>query len=49
MMKDEELMMKDDDFKLFRGFDYEQTDEQTFVIVESLLRLKIYVKAHFNF
>ena len=37
-------MMKDDDFKLLRGFDNgrtdEQTDEQTFVIVESLLRLK---------
>ena len=34
--------MKDDDFKLLRGFDYEQTDEQTFVIVESLTRLKIF-------
>ena len=33
-------MMKDDDFKLLRGFDYRQTDEQTFVIVESLSRLK---------
>ena len=33
-------MMKDDDFKLLRGFDYGQTDEQTFVIVESLSRLK---------
>ena len=32
--------MKDDDFKLLRGFDYGQTDEQTFVIVESLSRLK---------
>ena len=32
-------MMKDDDFKLLRGFDYGQTDEQTFVIVESLSRL----------
>ena len=42
MMRDEELMMKDDDFKLFRGFDYGQTDEQTFVIVESLSRLKIF-------
>ena len=29
-------MMKDDDFKLLRGFG----DEQTFVVVESLLRLK---------
>ena len=28
-MKDEELMMKDDDFKLLRGFDYGQTDRQT--------------------
>ena len=26
MMNDEEWMMKDDDFKLLRGFDYEQTD-----------------------
>ena len=33
-------MMKDDDFKLLRGFDYGRTDGQTFVIVESLLRLK---------
>ena len=33
-------MMKDDDFKLFRGFDDELTDERTFVIVESLSRLK---------
>ena len=37
-------MMKDDDFKLLRGFaDGQtdgQTDEQTFAIVESLLRLK---------
>ena len=32
--------MKDDDFKLLRGFDYGRTDEQTFVIVESLSRLK---------
>ena len=45
MMKDGELTMKDDDFKLLRGFDDgwtdRQTDEQTFVIVESLSRLKI--------
>ena len=38
-------MMKDDDYKLLRGFDYGQTDRQTelrtFVNVESLLRLKI--------
>ena len=34
-------MMKDDDFKLLRGFDYRQTDEQTFVNVESLSLLKI--------
>ena len=37
-------MMKDDDFKLLRGFDYgrtdRRTDEQTFVNVESLSRLK---------
>ena len=33
-------MMKDDDFKLLRGFADTLTDEQTFVIVESLLRLK---------
>ena len=40
--------MKDDDFKLLRGFADERTDgrtnertnEQTFVIVESLSRLK---------
>ena len=41
MMKDEELMMKDDDIKLLRGFDDEQTYRQTtFVNVESLSRLK---------
>ena len=38
--------MKDDDFKLLQGFADGQTDrhtnEQTFVIVELLLRLKIY-------
>ena len=37
--------MKDDDFKLLRGFDNRRTDrrtdKQTFVNVESLLRLKI--------
>ena len=33
-------MMKDDDFKLLRGFAGRQTDEQTFAIVESLSRLK---------
>ena len=33
-------MMKDDYFKLLRGFDMDRRmDEQTFVIVESLLRL----------
>ena len=32
--------MKDDDFKLLRGFDNGQTNEQTFVIVETLSRLK---------
>ena len=39
-------MMKDDDFKLLRGFADRQTDErtngQTFVIVESLSRIKNY-------
>ena len=38
-------MMKDDDFNLLRGLADERTDkrmnEQTFVIVELLLRLKI--------
>ena len=33
-------MMKDDDFKLLMGFGDRRTDEQTFVIVESLSRLK---------
>ena len=33
-------MMKDDDFKLFRGFDDRRTNGQTFAIVELLLRLK---------
>ena len=32
--------MKSDDFKLLGGFALGQTDEQTFVIVESLSRLK---------
>ena len=40
MMKDEELMMKDDDIKLLRGFDDRQTNERTFGNVESLSRLK---------
>ena len=37
-------MMKDDDLKLLRGFADRRTDEQTFVIVESLSRLikKVY-------
>ena len=34
-------MMKDDDFKLLRGFADKRTDKQTFVIVELLSRLKI--------
>ena len=38
-------MMKDDDFKLLKGFALRRTDERTngrtFVIVESLSRLKI--------
>ena len=37
-------MMKDDDFKLLKGFALRRTDErtngQTFAIVESLSRLK---------
>ena len=33
--------MNDDDFKLLRGFAVGQTNGQTFVIVESLSRLKI--------
>ena len=37
-------MMKDDDFKLLRGFEDRQTNgrtnERTFVIVESLSKLK---------
>ena len=45
MMKDEGQMMKDDDFKLLKGFALRRTDErtngQTFAIVESLSRLKI--------
>ena len=42
MKKDEGYMMKDDDFKLLRGFDYGQRNRQTFVNVESLSRLKNY-------
>ena len=39
-------MMKDDDFKLLKSFVYdertdEQTNKQTFAIVESLLQLKM--------
>ena len=33
--------MKNDEFKLLKGFADRQTDEQTFVIVKSLSRLKI--------
>ena len=44
IMKDEGWMMNDDDFKLLRGFADGRTDRQTnrrtFVIVESLSRLK---------
>ena len=36
-------MMKDDDFKLLRGFADTLTDKQTFVIVESLSRLKMLI------
>ena len=35
--------MKDDDFKLLRGFADKQTNRQTFVNVELLSRLKIQV------
>ena len=46
-------MMKDDDFKLFKGFALrrtnERTDGQTFAIVESLLRLKsVYFARHYK-
>ena len=41
-------MMKDDDFKLLRGFADKWKDEQTFVIVESLLQLKKSVKPFLN-
>ena len=45
MMKDERRMMKDDDFKLLKGFALGwtngQMNEQTFAIVELLLRLKM--------
>ena len=36
--------MKDDDFKLLRGFADKWTDKQKFVIVELLLRLKKIVR-----
>ena len=38
--------MEDDFFKLLRGFDNGQTDGQTFVIVESLSRLKTYCNSY---
>ena len=34
-------MIKDDDFKLLRGFADRQTNEQTFVIVESLKKTMV--------
>ena len=38
-------MMQDTNFKLLRGFVTDgQTEEWTFVIVESILRLKMYKK-----
>ena len=40
-MNNEGRMMKDDDFKLLRGFGDRQTNGRTFVNVESLSRLKI--------
>ena len=39
-MKDEGYMMKDDDFKLLRGFGDRLTNGRTFVNVESLSPLK---------
>ena len=46
-------MMKDDDFKLLRGFADRQTDGrtdgQTFVIVELLSQLKMFLKPIFEF
>ena len=45
-------MMKDDDFKLLKGFALRRTDERTngrtFVIVESLSRLKNKFETSFN-
>ena len=35
-------MMKDDDFKLLKGFALGRTNGQTFAIVESLSRLKTF-------
>ena len=46
-MNDEWWRIKDDDFKLLKGFALrltdEQTDKQTFAIVKSLSRLKIFL------
>ena len=51
MMKDERWMMKDDDFKLLKGFALRRTDERTngrtFAIVESLSRLKSFNNLRF--
>ena len=44
MKNDERWRMKDDDFKLLRGFDDEWTIKHTFVNVEWLLRLKIVIR-----
>ena len=41
MMNDEGWILKDDDFKVLRGFADWQTNRRTFVNVESLSRLKI--------
>ena len=38
MLKDEELMMKDDDFKLLRGFADRLTDGQTTIYNLGILR-----------
>ena len=41
--------MKDDDFKLLRGFDNGQADGRIFVIIELLSRLKIFSIYRDNF
>ena len=41
-------MMKDDDFKLLKGFALGRTNGQTFAIVESLSRLKICLDLYYK-